>query len=57
MDWILLHAKEIFAAIGAVVSAATFIVGLTPTKKDDLILKRIVAVLNYFSVVNPKKPS
>jgi hypothetical protein len=46
---------DIFTVIGAVVTIATFIVGLTPTQKDDAILAKVVKFLDYFSVVNPKK--
>jgi hypothetical protein len=55
MEWIATNYTEIFAAIGALVSAASIIVKLTPSTRDDEILGKVIAVLNYFSVVNPKK--
>jgi hypothetical protein len=55
MDWIANHYQDILAVIGAVVSLATIIVGLTPTTKDDEILGKIVRVLDYFSVLPVKK--
>lgn len=47
--------SDIFTVIGGVVTIATVIVGFTPTQKDDAILAKVVAFLDYFSVVNPKK--
>ncbi len=46
---------KVFAVIGAAVTFASVIVKITPTPKDDALLARIIAVLDYFSVVNPKK--
>lgn len=48
------HYKEAFAVIGALVTAATIVVKLTPTQKDDAILAKVVSVLNYFSVIEAK---
>ena len=45
---------KVFAVIGALVSAATVIVRITPTQSDDAILARIVKVLDYVSVVSAK---
>lgn len=56
MEWIVSHIDQLFAAIGAAVALATIIVGLTPSQKDDAILARVVAFLNYLSIVNPKAP-
>jgi len=55
MEFITQHYQDILAIIGAVVSLATLIVGLTPTTKDDEILGKIVRVLDYFSVLPVKK--
>lgn len=44
---------KIFEIIGYIVSACTVITALTPTKKDDEILAKIVKLTDYFSVVNP----
>lgn len=52
-DWITQNWQTIFAWIGGIVSAATIIVKLTPTTKDDSVLEKIVKVLDTFSVVNP----
>jgi len=54
LEFISSHYVEVFAVIGAIVSAASVIVKWTPTVKDDTILAYIVKVLDYFSVVNPK---
>jgi hypothetical protein len=54
IEWIVAHLDELFAAIGAAVALATIIVKLTPSQSDDALLARVVAVLNYLSIVNPK---
>lgn len=40
--------------ITATIAFATTVVAITPTKKDDAILDKIVTVLEYFSLVNKK---
>lgn len=54
MEWFLAHYTEVFAAIGAVVTAASAIVALTPSTKDDEVLGKIIAFLERFSVFNKK---
>lgn len=51
MNWI----GTAFTVAGAAVAFATVVVGLTPTQKDDAILAKVVKVLNWLSVVNPRK--
>lgn len=53
MDWIMTHWKEILAWIGGIVSAASIIVKLTPTQKDDTILAKVIKVLAALSLFNP----
>lgn len=55
MEWIIAHYQDMLAVIGALVSLATLIVGLTPTTKDDEILGKIVRVLDSLSVLPVKK--
>jgi hypothetical protein len=50
MNWILEHYNDILAAIGAVVTAASSIVLLTPSTRDDEFLGRIIAFIEKFSV-------
>lgn len=47
------HWKEILAWIGGIVSAASIIVKLTPTQKDDTILAKVIKVLAALSLFNP----
>lgn len=54
MDWLINNYDAIFAAIGAVVTAATAIVALTPSTKDDEFLGRIVKFIELFSVVTKR---
>lgn len=51
--WITAHWKDVLAIIGAVVTAASLIVKLTPTQKDDNILAKIIKVLAALSLYNP----
>ena len=54
MEWLLTNYDTIFAYIGIVVTAATGIVALTPTTKDDEILGKVVKFIELFSVVNKR---
>lgn len=53
MQWISEHLKDILAAVGAVVLAASAIVKLTPTQKDDTVLAKIIKVLSALGLFNP----
>ena len=55
IETIISNIDSVFTIIGYVVSAATIIVKLTPTTKDDTVLEKVVNLLDYFSVVNTKK--
>jgi len=55
IDFITANWTNILAIYGAVVALATVIVKITPSTRDDEILGKIVAVLDVFSTVNPKK--
>ena len=52
MEWITTHWTNILAWIGGIVSCATIIVKLTPTKKDDGILAIVIKVLSALSLCN-----
>lgn len=54
MEWITQHYDEVLQIIGAVVSAATLIVALTPSTRDDEILGKIVAFIEKFSVMTKR---
>jgi len=56
IEWSKANVETILALWGALVALATVVVKLTPTKKDDAILAKIVKFFDNFSVVNPKKP-
>lgn len=53
MEWITSHWQEILEWIGGIVTAASIIVKLTPTQKDDNILAKIIKVLAALSLFNP----
>lgn len=53
-NWIAGHWQDILAAWGGLVATATIIVKWTKTTKDDVILGKIVAFADWFSVVNPR---
>lgn len=54
INWITAHWQDILATLGGLVAVASIAVKLTPTDKDDAVLAKVVKVLDYFSVVNPK---
>lgn len=51
--WIQAHWKDILAIIGGVVTAASIIVKMTPSTKDDAILAKIIKILAALSLFNP----
>lgn len=53
MEWITSHWQEILEWIGGIVTAASIIVKLTPTQKDDNILAKVIKVLAALSLFNP----
>ena len=53
MDWIMQHWKDILAIIGGIVTVASIVVKLTPTPKDDGILKKIITILAALGLFNP----
>lgn len=55
MNWLAEHWNDILAWIGGIVSAASIVVKLTPTTKDDGIVDKVIKILDYFSVVQTKK--
>lgn len=55
LEIIINNVDSVFTIIGYVVSAATLIVKLTPTTKDDSFMEKVVNFFDNFSVVNTKK--
>ena len=55
INFIQTHWDEILAIVGGIVSTASIIVKLTPTTKDDKILKYIIGFLAKFSIFNTKE--
>ena len=53
MEWMITHGKDILAVIGALVTAASLIVKLTPTQQDDTVLAKIINILAVVGVFNP----
>lgn len=53
LSWIQTHWDDVLAIIGGIVTAASTIVKLTPTQTDDAVLAKVVAFLDFFSIVNP----
>ena len=55
VNWLVENWEKILEAIGAVVTAATFITAITPTPKDDTFLAKVKKVLAIFGLLNPDK--
>ena len=55
LNWILENWESIFSWIGLAVTTCTGVVKLTPSKKDDTIVVKIVKIADYLSVVNTKE--
>ena len=55
INFIQTHWDEILAIVGGIISTASIIVKLTPTTKDDKILKYIIGFLAKFSIFNTKE--
>lgn len=49
------YTDEAFVVIGAFITFATVVVGVTPTKKDDEILAKLVKVFEWASLIKTKK--
>ena len=52
VQWILTHWREILQVIAEIIAAATIIVKLTPTLKDDNIFLPIVKFLGKYIALN-----
>lgn len=48
------HWNELCAAVTALIAFCSIVVKLTPSQKDDAILAKVIKVLDYLSIVNPK---
>jgi hypothetical protein len=53
INFIVDHWDEILLAITSIVTAASIIVKLTPSEKDDKVVSRIIKFLNTIAI-NPK---
>jgi len=54
LNTIISNLDNVFIIIGAVVTAASTIVKITPSTKDDEILGKIIKVIEYLSIFNKK---
>lgn len=50
MDWFIENWDKITLSLTSIVTVASVIVKMTPTPKDDKILSKIVAVLNFLAI-------
>lgn len=54
MEWIQTHWVDITAIIGGVVTIASIVAKLTPSKSDDVVVDKIISVINALAL-NPKR--
>jgi hypothetical protein len=50
IDYIITHQEEILLAATSIVTAASVIVKLTPTPKDDAFFAGLLKVLNFLAI-------
>ena len=55
LNWIKDNWESLAVIFSGLVAVATAITRLTPTEKDDVILNKIVAFFNHFSILNTKE--
>lgn len=55
IDWVLSHLDIISEWFALLVATCTGVAGLTPTKKDDGVVSKIVKFADLFSLVNTKE--
>lgn len=54
-DLLAKHGPQLIQALGYAVALATVITTMTPTKKDDKILGKVVGLLERLSLLAPKE--
>ena len=52
IDWLITNWSNILEIIAYIISAATVIVKLTPTLKDDAFLKKVIQFIGKFIALN-----
>ena len=55
INWIMSNKVEVIQLILALIGAASIIVKLTPTPKDDVVLGKIKNFISKWIALNPKK--
>jgi hypothetical protein len=54
MEFITTNWQDILLAVTSIVTAASIIVKITPTPKDDAVLAKVIAVLNVLAINKAK---
>ena len=54
MEWLIENWDKILLALTSIVTGASIIARLTPTKKDDKVIEAIMKLINVIAI-NPKK--
>lgn len=49
LAWLIAHKEDLLAVYGGLVAVCTAIVKFTPSTKDDGIVAKVIAILDYFS--------
>ena len=54
LTWVQAHWLDIISVVTSIIGAASIVVKLTPTLKDDTILAKIISFVSKFVALNPK---
>lgn len=55
ISWVIEHWTEILAAFGGMVLFGSIVVGITPTTKDDSVLRKVINFIDHVSVLQTKE--
>lgn len=55
IEWIVENWTNILAGFGGLVLVASIVVGVTPSTKDDSIMRKVIDIIDHISVLQTKE--